>query len=264
MKLNILLVEDTLENQESARIQLRDHNVTILSTFEATVEMISTKQFDVVLTDVMLPGEAHGVSGSNPEVGKDTPYGLVIAHMASARGIPVRMVTDLNHHSSPIAWSLDQLLNVEGPVSCMYSPTPKNWSKALENVESYIKEREVQGDPEDSQKVTTVCFTRRMQPNGIQDKFPDDTLFISKDNEFVSTLTDLQPDNLCFIGELCEIESHDVSELYRKALGLLPNLKRIIVCGFMPKDSALSYLKQKGIPIDQRLEYVRLPDLPSW
>lgn len=263
MKLNILLVEDTLENQESARIQLSDHKVTIVSTFEATVEMISTRQFDVVLTDVMLPGEAHGVSGSNPEVGKDTPYGLVIAHMASARDIPVHMVTDLNHHSSPIAWSLDQLLNVEGPVSCMYSPTPKNWSKALENVAPYIKERETQEGLEDSQKVTTVCFTRRLQPNGIQDAFPDDTLFISKDNEFVSMVTDLQPDNLCFIGELCDT-SHDVSELYRKALGLIPNLKRIFVCGFMPEDSALSYLKQKGIPVNQRFEYVRLPDLPSW
>jgi CheY-like chemotaxis protein len=263
MKLNILVIEDTLANQEAAKNQLSEHNLTLVSTFEATVEMMETQHFDVVLTDVMLPGEAQGVAGSNPEVGKDTPYGLVIAHMASAKGIPVRMVTDLGHHSNPIAWSLDQLLDLEGPVSCLYSPSPKNWSKALENVRPYIKESGIQESQGENRQVSTVCFARFPQPNGIESKFPDDTLFVSEDDKLVSVLVDAQPDNLCFIGELCETK-HDVSELYRKALGVLPNLKRIVVSGFLPQERAFGYLEKQGIPVDQRLEYTVLPELPSW
>ena len=83
-KIHILVVDDNQENLEGAKNQFKGKNVNLIccNLFSVASKMIQGKKFDIVLTDLMIPGEADGVSSDNPEIGKEVPYGLVISIMA--------------------------------------------------------------------------------------------------------------------------------------------------------------------------------------
>lgn len=112
MKTRILVIDDNQSNLDSAKKQFQNKEVelTCCPLYSVAVEFIKTKKFDIVLTDLMMIGEAEGCS-SSPEVGKEVPYGLVLSVLARNCGVKnVAIMTDISHHSGPIAWAMDQLL----------------------------------------------------------------------------------------------------------------------------------------------------------
>lgn len=124
----ILVVDDSRENLLLAEKQIGNlgYKVFYAPSFDIAVQLLKKYQFEIVLTDCIMPGEKTGVSSDNPEIGKDTPYGLVIAIMASNSGVEnVCIVTDLeNHHSGPIAWALDQITENSPHIKCVRK---KDW-----------------------------------------------------------------------------------------------------------------------------------------
>lgn len=105
----ILVVEDTLEHQESAKKTLAGHEVTIVSTFREA--MNQSGEFDVVLTDMTFPIELGGAYNPRLATGGEgiiAHYGFVIALMAALRGAKyIAMITDTSHHAGAMSAALD-------------------------------------------------------------------------------------------------------------------------------------------------------------
>jgi CheY-like chemotaxis protein len=131
----ILIIDDKRENLDLAQEQLGAFcKLIFASTFSYARKILDQYsrnqigEIDGVFTDIMMPGEDEGINKDNLEIGKEVPYGLIISIRAKNLGIEnVVLVTDLNHHSGPIAWALDVLKEQRNFVNCIQT---KNWLKA--------------------------------------------------------------------------------------------------------------------------------------
>lgn len=130
--LKILVVEDTPENIVAAMEQLADHELTVVTSFDEARDHFATdvfgdkireEEFDVVLTDVMLPF-ANGRNCDAPNgfhkcirpslfqriEGEVGPYGPIIALHALQRGVKkVGILTSGNHHEDQYVFAFDSL-----------------------------------------------------------------------------------------------------------------------------------------------------------
>lgn len=122
-KLEILVVEDKTINQESARFLLKNHNVSIAGDFVQAIKILAgaeneksfppyllsgrTTKYDVLLSDMMFP-----LGGGEDMPCRDTyseqPLGYSLSLIASRLQVPkIAILTDMNHHSGPIAATFD-------------------------------------------------------------------------------------------------------------------------------------------------------------
>ncbi|MBT7903667.1 response regulator [Candidatus Woesearchaeota archaeon] len=124
-KLEILVIDDKLENRESAKQLLAEHNVDVASNLvEALTLMghkvnyesdIEPKKYDVVLTDMMFPmgGRRSQDIVNMSQEGEwqrheDQPLGYSVVLFAAKQGIAYAAVlTGMNHHTGPISATFD-------------------------------------------------------------------------------------------------------------------------------------------------------------
>lgn len=128
--MKILVLDDTKTQLDAAAEQLagRGHELTLVSKFsEARAlmaphwdrekkETVPGTMYDVVLTDLFLPGEREGQGSEGYAfIGELLPTGLACALLALKTGTPkVAIVSDGNHHAHPLVWALDALQSREG------------------------------------------------------------------------------------------------------------------------------------------------------
>jgi CheY-like chemotaxis protein len=123
--LEILVVEDQQHHQEAAKQLLKEHNVTIVSTYDEATNLLKIPNicdeglvqpsYDAVLTDMFLTqGEGRCLSPDRQHLASEQmPFGYPIALMACQKGVPyVVIVSDANHHSGPMAYSMDFFSNM--------------------------------------------------------------------------------------------------------------------------------------------------------
>jgi len=110
-KLKILLVEDTEVHRQAAIRQLEGHELTICKNFkEFSNYNRSASDFDVVLTDCLMPPEAFAYVPQSEHSTEDVPFGTIILLWAIQNNIPkAGMLMLNNHHDHPIAAGLDIL-----------------------------------------------------------------------------------------------------------------------------------------------------------
>ena len=120
--MRILIVDDTATQLDLAKQLLKDHEITTASGWSAAKRLLTSGSrkydnpnvFDVVLTDLMMPGEEEGL-GKYDHVGKLVPYGFNVAMLALRCGVKkVALVSngqgdDGNHHQHPVLWACDDL-----------------------------------------------------------------------------------------------------------------------------------------------------------
>jgi len=124
----IFVFDDSRNNQWSARVQLKDHDLTIVGTFDEASDLLAPldggkpnpkfQKFDVVLTDLMvLASERQLGPNGRDYIGKEMPLGSIIALQALSVGVKkVALVTDANHHDHPASAALDPFRwNIENP-----------------------------------------------------------------------------------------------------------------------------------------------------
>jgi CheY-like chemotaxis protein len=76
----------------------------------ARLESIVPLEFDVVLTDLMMPMSRRTLAPGVYIPGEQVPYGFIIALRAANRGVKyVAVVTDTNHHQGAMSAALDHL-----------------------------------------------------------------------------------------------------------------------------------------------------------
>jgi CheY-like chemotaxis protein len=116
--MKILVFDDNETNRDAAKVQLKDHDLTVVGTYNEAQNQLMTSTFDVVLTDLLVP--ASDQQQSTPElVGEEMPVGIFIALLAATRGAKYTAVfTDSDHHSHPASACFDQFNDGES------SPTP--------------------------------------------------------------------------------------------------------------------------------------------
>jgi len=140
--MKILVVDDNFNNLIAAEDQLgQNHELVTVLTYGQAVALIKEQEWDVVMTDLMMPVEELGDMAypANFE-GQEMPYGLILALLAQQMEVPnIFIVTMADHHEHPIAWALDQveggnLIQVYGnncPVVKMNGERVKNWAAVL-------------------------------------------------------------------------------------------------------------------------------------
>ncbi|MBI2409876.1 response regulator [Candidatus Kaiserbacteria bacterium] len=119
------MIDDKIANQESARTTLAGHDLTVLGTTVEAGALFSKYSkvkfdFDVVLTDLMMPVDHKGYAGQSTPFGPDgtavdpascvgeKPVGLGFALLAAKKGAKfVAVVTGIGHHSDPIVAQFD-------------------------------------------------------------------------------------------------------------------------------------------------------------
>ena len=145
MSKKILVVDDNFGNLAAAEEQLgADYYLTTVPTFEEAQKLLKEDEWDVVMTDVMMPGEKDGQGKGLKLVGEMMPIGLVVALLALQKGVPeIFILSDTNHHDHPVAWAMDSIVG-PGPINgftgykCpMNDDGTKNWQKALAKDWSY-------------------------------------------------------------------------------------------------------------------------------
>jgi hypothetical protein len=137
--MKILVVDDSRENLMQAEKQLgAEHELHTVNTFGAAKAMLENESFDLVMTDVFMPGESDGQGHEGDQfVGKLIPVGLVVALLALKYNIKyICIVSDTNHHSHPLAWAMDSLVCSCGDriyaftgYSCPIVKNNDNWIK---------------------------------------------------------------------------------------------------------------------------------------
>ena len=117
--LDILIVEDKRVHQESAEALLEGHNLSLVTNFEHAVDLLVggdnhegkwKKHFDVVLSDLMFPTGRGRMLADKSISWDEVGFGYAIPFIAAREGIPnIAVVTDMNHHQHPLAYTMDFL-----------------------------------------------------------------------------------------------------------------------------------------------------------
>lgn len=144
MKLNILVIDDSVNHQQAARQVLgAEHNLTVVGSYDDALGPLAVKHdkekyeslcarykeqgvenyykraraeselpyWDAVLCDLLMPAgrEVQGREGLK-YVGQEMPVGWSLAITAALRGAKyVAVVTDMNHHDHPASAMLDSM-----------------------------------------------------------------------------------------------------------------------------------------------------------
>lgn len=143
----ILVIEDTLKHQASAKADLADQRLTIAGGYEEAMEVLAREKFDIVLTDLLMPMSSRTLSPDAFKLGELVHYGLFLMVEAAHQGAKhVAIVTDLNHHANWASAAFDHFrypMQIEGAkVMMMHAPMRKgegeewvkDWATALQNL----------------------------------------------------------------------------------------------------------------------------------
>jgi hypothetical protein len=113
--MKILIFDDSVTNRNAAQAQLKDHDLTIVGTYDEAEKILDgPTTFDVVLTDLLVPASRRA-QGSMALVGVEMPVGIFIGLLAAVRGRVkyAAVFTDSDHHSHPASACFDAF-NKEG------------------------------------------------------------------------------------------------------------------------------------------------------
>lgn len=239
----ILVVDDKQENLNQAKKQFNSKNVelTCCPIFSAAVDLLDRNEYDILLTDLMMLGESNGINENNAEIGKEVPYGLVLAIMAKNNGVEhVAILTDISHHSGPIAWAMDRLLGSHSIVSGFNT---KDW---LQVAEKFMPVTSGSYNTVTSDKKTIMLagvndtYKFGLQ-SALQDTFNVIVVEEISTKEIVSIFVEKEPDFIILIGEINKkivnkSHKYDVKGILDTLLSIKNAQQKVIVSGFMESD----------------------------
>lgn len=131
----VLVVDDSHRNLALAMSVLVGQQILPVESFERALQAIEGGGFDAVLTDLNLPPD-RGYPAVNVgcySVDETVPAGLSLVFEATARGIPVAVVTDANHHMDWFGAMFDRVKGAEvnGQKVLFIQDSGKRWDRAL-------------------------------------------------------------------------------------------------------------------------------------
>ncbi|MFZ5954807.1 MAG: hypothetical protein ACOYT4_00090 [Nanoarchaeota archaeon] len=113
----ILVIEDKLIHQESAKELLKNHDLTIVNTFEGYLEKMygvyhkKIQSFEVILSDLSFPWCNEG---NTYDFRQETHLGYTVPFHSAIYSIPYCAIyTDTDHHDGPIAETFEHFETYE-------------------------------------------------------------------------------------------------------------------------------------------------------
>lgn len=132
---SVLVIDDTERNLRIAEAVLNGHSVTTASGLQEAMKAVRQKHFDVVLTDMeMRPDKQYSsLSLDCYGVTETVPLGFAVVLEMTARGMPVAVVTDGNHHTGWVSAMFDHIhdAKVNGQKVLFFNDIGKRWDTAL-------------------------------------------------------------------------------------------------------------------------------------
>ena len=258
-KVRILVVDDNAANLEKARRDFYGKNVklTCCSIFSVAANLISldSGKFDILLTDLMMPGEADGVYKESLEIGKEVPYGLILAILAKNKGIEhVAIMTNINHHSGPIPWAMDRILGENQSINAFYG---KDYlavaTKFLKIIDLSVDEKSVNQSP----RIIMAGVDTNLA-NILARRFQNQEVLVvpSFDLKWLSAIfLREEPQAVVLIGEIVNPDdqldsSQYVGRIFKELTALKKPEQRIITCGWLPVENQVDYLRLPFTPDD--------------
>lgn len=106
--MKILVIDDNEIHRNSAKAQLCNHDLTVLSTYDEAESIVKNPHpFEAVFTDLLLPASSY-MQSSNKFVGQEMMVGLFLGLLAAKNGAKyVAVFTDKDHHHHPGAACFD-------------------------------------------------------------------------------------------------------------------------------------------------------------
>lgn len=165
--MKILVIDDNVIHQDAAKAQLKDHETTVVGTYDAGQELLKVQhEFDAVLVDLLMPASRQQQGGAGMRfMGQEMPVGIFLALLAAKNGAKyVAVLTDVDHHSHPASACFDAF-NREGE----NHPTPftiegakvllsntRNWLKACycEDLSKFMDWKDYFKDKEKAKQIT--------------------------------------------------------------------------------------------------------------
>lgn len=108
--MKILVIDDTKKHLDAAVQTLTGHEVTLCSSYDEALKLL-TEKWDVVLCDLLMPAgkDAQGPNGYK-FIGQKIPAGWSLALAAARHGAKyVAVASDMGHHDHPASAMLDRL-----------------------------------------------------------------------------------------------------------------------------------------------------------
>jgi CheY-like chemotaxis protein len=107
--MKILVIDDSPIHQDAARAQLKDHDLTVVGTYDEAQALLEKEHyFEVVLADLLLPASEQQQNIGSALVGQEMPVGIFLALLAARNGAKyVSVFTDANHHEHPASACFD-------------------------------------------------------------------------------------------------------------------------------------------------------------
>jgi len=131
----VLVIDDKQDNLNLAKSLLGKHQVTMAVGFADGMKALSEGQFDLVLSDMHMPDNKHygAFSMEHAKVGGTNAWGFFSVFEVTAKGLPLAIVTDGNHHSDWVSAGFDHLkgATVNGQVVMFFNSIGKRWDRAL-------------------------------------------------------------------------------------------------------------------------------------
>jgi hypothetical protein len=131
----VLVIDDRQDNLNLAKSLLGKHQVTMAVGFADGMKALSEDQFDVVLSDMHMPDNKHygAFNMEHSKVGGTNAWGFFSVFEVTAKGLPLAIVTDGNHHSDWVSAGFDHLkgATVNGQVVMFFNSIGKRWDQAL-------------------------------------------------------------------------------------------------------------------------------------
>ncbi len=106
--MKVLVIEDKLMHQNSARETLAGHDLTVVDSFAKAIEVLTKEKFEAVLTDMNLPMSKMALHDEAFNPSEQVSYGFVLALLAAKHGAKyIAMLTDTNHHKGAMSAAID-------------------------------------------------------------------------------------------------------------------------------------------------------------
>ncbi len=258
-KVRILVVDDNLENLAKARRDFADKNVKLTCSplFLVAADLISrdASRFDIVLTDLMMPGEARGVYKNSPEIGQEVPYGLVLSILAKNKGIPhVAIMTNVNHHSGPIPWAMDSILGENQAINAFHG---KDY---LSVANKFLKIIDLPADEASETQLPKIIIAgvNTDFANILARRFENQEVLVVPSanlNSLSAMFLQEEPQFVVLIGEIINPNDqldhkHYLGHIFEELTALKKPEQRIIVCGWLPVTDQADYLRLPFTPDD--------------
>ena len=136
---SVLVIDDTERNLQIAGAVLKGCTVITASGLQEAMRYFDPKlsdlKFDAVLTDMeMRPDNQYpSLNLDRYGVSEIVPLGFAVVLEMTARGVPVAVVTDGNHHEGWVSAMFDHVkgANVNGQKVLFFNDLGKRWDRAL-------------------------------------------------------------------------------------------------------------------------------------